>query len=163
MDIQLGIVTNIVDPDKFIITFSIADIIQDMKAYPIDVDDQPQIGDPIVLFGLESIYGYSYLYKKQRLLDYTRMKLGNSEIAINGSFISITTKGGNNIVVSADGDLAIHSNSNITISSKSKIKLDSPQIEFPSGKVSGEPNGPFNSIPICPFTKQPHGGNILMK
>lgn len=162
MDILLGIVTKIEDPNKFIIRFSVADIIQDMIAYPADVYDNPELNEPVIVYSLETIFGYSYMYSKQRLKDFTRIRIGNSDITLTKDMVAITTENGNNIVVSSDGDVQIKSNGGITVSSETQIQLDAPQIKFPAGQVSGT-SGPFNTIPVCPFSGAPHSGNILSK
>ena len=58
-------------------------------ADPIDTFDQPEVGDPIVLYEIESVFGFSFMYKKQRLFDHTRMKLNKSLVDIFDDHIEI--------------------------------------------------------------------------
>lgn len=162
MDIYLGTVSEVIDTDKFVIKFTIREVVEDAKAYPVDTFDEPNIGDPIVVYQLESVFGYCYLYKKLRVADYTRMKLGNSEIDLTNESISITTKNGATVTVSSDGAIQIYSAGSIDIQSDTKISLDAPQIESSGSVVSGAP-GPFCAIQVCPYSGQPHTGNIVSK
>lgn len=162
MELYLGTVSEVTDSNKFIIKFDVLNQIESMLAYPIDTFDEPNIGDPIIVYQIESIFGYSYMYKKLRLQDYTRMKLGNSEIDITNDSINITTKDGSMIVISSDGDIVINSNGAIRLQSDSKITIDAPQVSMTGSNVSGG-QGPFCSILTCPVTGLPHTGNTVSK
>ena len=106
-DIMLGVVSKIEDPNKFIIRFTIESLIEDCIAYPFDTFDQPEIGDPIVLFGLESILGYSYMWSKQRHFDYTRLKHTDSVIEIKNEEINIII-GSSSIKMKKNGTIDIN-------------------------------------------------------
>ena len=175
MNIRLGSVTSIVDSSKFIIRFSVPKFIEDQIAYPMDVYDEPNIGDPIVLFELESVFGLSYMYSKERLRDFTRLKIGESTVELKNDKINIKSNGGN-VVVDAKGDIIIKSASTLSIKSDSNLSIESTgDITVKGGKVSligskvEMPNrtpiatgtGPFNCIPVCPFTGQPHSSNFV--
>jgi len=112
-DIMLGVVSKIENPDKFVIRFTIKGYLEDCIAYPFDNDDQPVVGDPIVLFGLENVYGYSWMYKKQRLLEHTQFKHTDSVINIKKD--NITIKSGDAIIeLTKDGKITIKA-SDVTI------------------------------------------------
>jgi len=150
MDIMLGVVSKVEDPNKFIIRFKVKGWLEDCIAYPIDTDDQPQVDDPVVLFGLENVFGYSWMYKKQRLLDYTQLKHTNSVINIKKDTIIIQS-GKSNIELTKDG----------------KVTIDAPDVTITGGtlttkgSVTADPTGDggFNSIKYCPYTGAPHVGN----
>jgi hypothetical protein len=156
-EIILGVVSKVEDPNKFIIRFTTEDYIEDCIAYPIDTFDQPEVGDPIVLFGLESVLGYSYLWQKQRLFDHTRLKHDDSIIEIKTDEINIVT-GSSSIKMKKGGD--------IEIKGSSSIKIDSSNVTITGGKLTakGTANndtlGFFNPLKFCPYSGAPHCGSI---
>lgn len=182
MDLFFGHVTEIYDPKKFIIKFTRKGDIEDAIAYPIDTFDEPNIGDPVVIFEIESIFGQSFMWQKQRLFDHTRVKFGSSTIDLNSDGIEMTTEDGKFIEISSDGDISISGNDdmevtvsknmdieiggNATIKVTGNVKLECATLDM-SGVGSGTVvpifrGGIFNAIPICPYTGQPHGGNKIM-
>jgi len=140
MDLALGKVTEIVNPEKFIIKFTIEDSIEDAVAYPIDTFDELNIGDPILIYGLDTIFGMSFIYQKQRLFDHTRLKLGDQLIDImkdritissgienfndNGNLsdsdpgLKLQSGKGRVIEIDSNGDVVIHSGKN------AQVKID---------------------------------------
>lgn len=169
--IEIGRVTEIVDKSRFVIKATVKGSIENVIAYPLDTPDEPEIDEEVVLFGLETIFGLSYLYKKSRLFNHTRFKFQNSLIDLTEDGIVISTKEGNDIYVSSDGDLKLSSKGSLTIKatgdvrleSEESITLDAPTIEFPTGTVTPNPmGGPFNCLPTCPLGG-PHQGNVLIK
>lgn len=129
MDIRLGRVTKIVDDHKFVIKATIDNLIEDVIAYPIDTFDQPEEGNPVFLYEIESVFGYSYMWKKLRLTDYTKMKLKSSEIKICHDHILIQSgseevgevkdKGGKSWVrINADGSIEVYSENKIIVNTK---------------------------------------------
>jgi hypothetical protein len=163
MAVKLGTVASIIDPNKFIITFNVPEFIEGMIAYPLDVYDEPRIGDPVWCYPLENKFNLSWVYTKERLLDYTRLKLGNSTVNIRPSSIDIETRSGNTININADGDITISSNNKILINSSSDINVDAKgkftlkcstfdasncsKIKFPNRLPSGSAPGPFTTDP----------------
>lgn len=177
MDYKLGRVTEVVDPLKFIIKFTIDNYIEDAIAYPIDTFDEPNVGNPVQIYEIESILGWSFVYKKQRLTDYTRLKLGNSTLEITDEGINILTSSGNDVFINSDGGITINSNGNINITSggtvnvkgEGNVKIESGAtlslkgglIKSENNSVAATGNGPFCAIKICPYTGQPHVGNTI--
>jgi hypothetical protein len=122
--IMLGVVTKVEDSDKFIIKFKIPGYIdQDRIAYPFDTFDQPEVGDPIVLFRLSAIPSSSWLWSKQRLLDYTRLQHTDSVIEIKNEEVNIIT-GKSSIKMKKDGDIEIVSEGKVQIQGGGKSMLD---------------------------------------
>ena len=64
VDVMFGVVSGIENPDKFIIKFKAEDWVWNGISYPVEDDiacphsefmfDQPEIGDPIMIFKLET-------------------------------------------------------------------------------------------------------------
>jgi hypothetical protein len=151
-NIMLGTVSKIEDPNKFIIRFTIEDYIEDCIAYPIDTFDQPEVGDPIVLFGLESILGYSWMWQKQRLFDHTRLKHDDSVIEIKTDEINIV-RGSSSIKMKKGGDIEI-SGSNVVITGPNHNGNLTT-----SGTVAATGNGPYCALKYCPYSGVPHVGS----
>lgn len=82
MNFMFGTVSEIVDDHKFVIKFTTKEVIENAIAYPIDTFDEPNIGDPVWIISIETIFGYSFMWKKLRLFDYTRLKLLDSRICL---------------------------------------------------------------------------------
>lgn len=170
MLLGVGKVTQVLDSKKFIIRATIQGLIEDIKCFPLESCDEPEIDEEVILFELESEFGYSYVYKKARLFDYTRFKFNNCIIQLTDSGISIKTDSGRDILVNSNGDIDIKSEGNITIQAKSKLKIksdseiefDSNKITFPNRKVPPTGSGPLNAISVCPFTGAPHSGNTII-
>lgn len=176
MDYRLGKVTSIVDPLKFIIKFTIDNYIEDAIAYPIDTFDEPNEGDPIQVYEIESILGWSFVYKKQRQLDHTRMKLKDSLVDIYEDHVEVHAGDTKSVVkVNADGSLTIVTNSSVSIETgEASIKATKATIEANDVNITGgnlttvnggtaTPNGQggFCGIPVCPLTGAPHIGNKI--
>lgn len=177
MKTYLGTVTGVTDPNKFVIKFEIPNVIQDAIAFPIETTDEPNEGNQILVYEMESIFGFSFLYKKLRLEDYTRMKIGDSIIELHNDSINIATSGGGDISISSSGDIDIKSDNNINIRSGSNLNLkiegnaninvsgtatlDASRIKFPNRSVTPTGSGPFCAIAVCPYTGQPHVGNTV--
>lgn len=177
MDIYLGHVTKVTDELKFVVKFTVKGVIEDAIAYPIQQDDEPNVGDPIIIYSVESVFGWSFLWQKLRLKDFTRLKLGNSVINITEEGIDIQTEEGNEIFVKSDGDMNVVAKSDFTmkvdgnvmiivdgnmdIQCNGSVNLDATRIKFPMRNPSPTGTGPFNAIPICPFTGSPHSSNTL--
>lgn len=184
MDLYLGTVTEIIDDKKFVIKFTIPGMIENAKAFPVDTFDEPNEGDPLLLYGIETIFGYSYLYKKLRLADHTRMKLLDSIIDIFDDHIEITSKD-TTIMVNGDGTCTIKPKESLTIETKevslknesttlessSSFEIKSPTITVDganvtitggvltvNGSVAPTGSGPFCGITVCPFAGVPHVG-----
>lgn len=179
MDIMLGTVSSIVDSNKFVIKFTTKEVIENAIAYPIQNSDEPNIGDPIVLYQLETFYGYSYLWQKLRLKDFTRLKLGNSVINITEEGIDIQASSGNEVYIESSGDMTVLCRSNTTmhvnetadvtvvgdlnLNVGGNIKVTGcKSIEVPAGgTVNATGSGPFNAIKVCPYTSAPHCGSKI--
>jgi len=171
MDLYLGTVTEIVDDKKFIIKFKIPSLIEGAEAYPVDTFDEVVEGDPILLYGLETIFGYSYLYKKLRLDDHTRLKLLDSLVDIFDDHIEITSKD-TSIMINSDGSCTIKPKESLTVETKeyklnssSSAELKSATVTITGGEltvngmVTPTGSGPFCGITVCPFTGLPHVGS----
>ena len=170
-----GIVSGVYDPNTFVIKFTVKNYIEDAIAYPADLaPDEPNVGDPVLIYETETIFGYSFLYTKLRLKDHIRMKLGNSSIEVHDYQVYIHTENGNEVNVTSDGDINIPSNTgainirgksevNINCSADVKVKgnnitLDGPIKSTATNPASTDP-GPFCAIKTCPVTGLPHTSN----
>ena len=121
------------------------------------------MGDEIVLYELESILGISYLYKKLRLDDYTRLKIGKTEIDIKNDGINLIS-GSSQITIHESGsiDISVSDTNTINIDGGT-INLDANTLSANSGTVIPTGVGPFCAITTCPYTGMPHVGNISKK
>jgi hypothetical protein len=116
MNWYLTTVSKVVDSDKFTIEFSIKGFISDCIAYPMDTFDQPEVGDPVAVLQIDPIMGSSFIYKKLRLSDYTKLKLTDSEVGVYKDKIKLQSK---------DANMLITNENDITITSdKANIKVD---------------------------------------
>lgn len=166
MDVIPAVVSAVEDDKKFVIRFTVEGLIDNMIAYPIDVTDEPQIGDPILVLRLETIFGYCFMYNKMRLNDVTRLKLKNAEIDITEDAVIISAenkeKGSSStVVVNKEGDVEINCSSDIVISSNNKIELSAPIVKC-EGRVIPDGQGPFCAIDVCPVTGLPTRGSMVI-
>lgn len=164
---MLGHVTDVIDKDKFVIKFTIPNVIEDALAYPIDTFDEPNIGDPVEVTRLEDRFGESYTYKKLRLKNHTRLKLQNSIIDIFNNHIEIHAGGGQSkIIVNDDGSIIMEAAKEVTIKTETAKLEVKDTLELTGGGTlkTGQPGtaganntGAFCGIPVCPLTGAPHG------
>ena len=153
MNIYLGVVSKVTDDLKFIIEFTVEGLIENCIAYPIDTFDQPEVGDPIVLYEIESVFGFSFMYKKQRLFDHTRMKLNKSLVDIFDDHIEIHAGETESVItVNDDGSIKLTSTNKVVIESQlTEIVNATPTAAIPS--ISGN----LNCITKCPLLGIDHG------
>lgn len=143
------------DKLKFVILFSAEGIVKDALAYPLNSMDQPEVGEEVAIFELETVFGYSYLYQKLKLNEDTRLKVQGSVVDIEEDRISVKTETGDVCIKVKDGDLDIQVNGNINLKVNGSIKLVGTAFVTPTGE------GPFNAIPTCPYTGLPHSGSEI--
>jgi hypothetical protein len=125
MSLYLGVVKEIVNSDTFIIKAQIKGFLESVTAYPFAVYDQPEVGEPILLETIESIFGMSFIYNKDRLADYTRLKLTDSEIGVYKDKIKLQSKNAN-ILITNENDITITSDkANIKVDKDNNITLTS--------------------------------------
>lgn len=190
MKIFFGRVTEVVDDKKFIIKFTVETTIEDCIAYPIDTFDEPNEGDPVYLIEIDTPFGYSYMWKKLRLFDHTRMKLLDSLVDIHDDHVEIHAGEDKSVIlINNDGTIKIETNDSISVKTKTlnvedtdtKIKATNVKVEATSVEVKGSTvnitggilktgnggvaaptsKGGFCAIPICPLTGAPHIGDVL--
>lgn len=156
---------------KFIIQFTAKGVVEDATAYPASVTDQPEVGEEIMVFELETVFGFCYLYQKMKTEDNTRFRIGNSLVDIQPDCIDIACKNGNTISITSDGDLTVSTNGNLQLSIKGdadisvggNCALSAASVEMPqTGTVAPTGTGPFCAITTCPYTGLPHTGYKLM-
>jgi len=75
--------------DRFVVYFDIPMLLTEQIAYPIEVNEQPEVGDEILVFELESVFGVSYLYSKLHLDNFIRFCIGNSSIKLTNDKIEM--------------------------------------------------------------------------
>lgn len=131
MNFMFGHVTSVEDDHKFIIKFTTENYIEDAIAYPIDTFDEPNVGDPVWIIQIETVFGYSFMWKKLRLFDYTRLKLLESKIIIHHDHILVQAGGGDG---DPDGKSYVRLNNDGTIIVKS---MNSVTVETPEMHVKG--------------------------
>lgn len=158
----LAKVTELIDDNshsklKFVIKFTAKGIVENAVAYPVNVFDQPEVGDEVMIYELETIFGFSYMYQKLKLTDDTRLKVEGSIIDIDKDLITIKSDKGDLRVKLDKGDISVSVNGNINLSVKGSIKINSNSCFVPPNTT-----GPFNAIPTCPYTGQPHVGNEII-
>lgn len=177
MNVFLAKVTKVGDDDSrgtnrrlFVIRFDAKGVIEDATAYPVGVSDQPEVGEEVLVFELETVFGYCYMYQKVKTEDNTRFRIGGNLIDIREDGIDMECRDGSSISVSADGDIGISSNKGISIAVKGdadisvggKCSVKATSLSAPNGTVAPTGSGPFCAIPVCPYTGQPHVGNTLV-
>lgn len=151
MRMILGKCTEIVDPLRFVIRFTSKGLIEDKCiAYPIDTFDEPELDCEVVLFELETKYGYSWLWKKMRLFNHTREKILGTVLDMYEDKMELHTGDGAEV---------------IQLDSKSKtITYDAQMQKTCPGVVTPDPRGgPWCAVPVCPLTGLPHQGHMLTR
>jgi hypothetical protein len=138
----------ILDSDKFIIGFTIEGCLEDRIAYPIDTFDQPEVGDPIVLFRLASIPSSSWMWSKQKHFDHTRLKHTDSVIEIKNDQINITT-GKSSIKMKKGGDIEINGSDVVITGGNLTTKVT----------ANTDTMGPYCALKFCPYSGAPHIGS----
>jgi hypothetical protein len=174
----LGVVTKVEDPKKFVIRATVEDLIEDVIAYPIDVYDEPYVGEPIEVRQIETIYGYSFVYQKQRLRDHTLLKIGDCVVDLDGNGesadagtitikianASIVLKNGGDIEVTTAANIKVKADGNCNIEASGSCEVKSPKVTITGGQctidgsVAPTGKGAFCGIPACLFTGAPHVG-----
>lgn len=161
MDIYLGKVTEVPDDGsderlKFVIKFEIKDYLENQVAYPIDTFDEPNVDDPVILYRIESIFGYSFLYKKLRLDDHTRLKIEKTwidlftdklEICLGDDKkvnIVLDENGASSISLGDSSEVTIEKDSGITIKGKSTITIEGDNSVEIKGKSDVKITGDYN-------------------
>lgn len=142
---------------KFVILFTAEGIVSDAIAYPLNTFDQPEVGDEVAIFELETVFGYSYLYQKLKLNEDTRLRVEGSTIDIDKDRIAIKSENGDVSIKLKKGDFDINVNGNINLTVNGSIKLEGNAFVPPD--ATG--NGAFCAIKVCPYTGQPHVGNEI--
>lgn len=158
------------DRKLFVIRFDAKGVVEDATAYPVGVLDQPEVGEEVLVFELETVFGYCYMYQKVKTEGNTRLRIGGNLIDIHDDGIDIECRDGGDISISADGDIDISATKGMTvdikgdadITVKGRCSLSAKTISLPNGTVAPTGSGPFCAIPTCPYTGQPHVGNTLM-
>lgn len=96
----------------------------------------------------------------------------NSTITISGdSAVDITGKSevkiGGNSTIEVGGNSTIDVSGNCDVTVSGNTTLDSPKVTITggqlitTGKSNTDLNGPFNAIPMCPFSGAPHCGSMV--
>ena len=88
----------------------------------------------------------------------------NSTVTISGdSVVDVTGK--SEVKIGGDSTINVSGNSDITVSGNTT--LNSPKVTvtggqlITKGKSNTDLNGPFNAIPMCPFSGAPHCGSTV--
>lgn len=155
-DMMIGKVTKILDPLKFRIEFTSKGVIEDMPARAFHHEDQPVVGEEVMVYELETIYGYSYFWEKIRLMDHTLFHIDDTKVDIYTNKVEVVS-GSSKVTIQKDGD--------IEVDSATKVLVKAPQVEITGGQLttkgSAAPTsqGPFCAIPVCPLTGAPHIGH----
>jgi len=152
MRLFLGVVTDVIDDEKFSIRFTIKNYIENCIAYPTEVLEKPEVGDAIVLYEIDDdILGCSFLYKKLRLGQNTDISIGSSLVRLTKDKILLKSDKAQ-ITLDNLGNIDIDSANTLTIKSTSNIVIDSRSIGIKG--TTGDVG--FNCIPVCPYTNAPH-------
>lgn len=177
MNIFLAKVTKVGDDESrgtnkklFVIRFDAKGVIEDASAYPVGVCDQPEVGEEVLVFELETVFGFCYMYQKLKTEGNIRFRMGGNLIDIREDGIDMECRDGSGVSISAEGDINISSDKGLSISVKGnadvdvegKCTLKAQSVSFPNGTVAPTGQGPFCAIVTCPYTGMPHVGNTLM-
>jgi hypothetical protein len=165
-------------------------IIEGIKAYPKRTgNDDPQVGDRVLLSSLDPEFHSYWIYEKLMENGFVGIRSRGKMIDITEEEISIGIFNPNDKYPDAyrpvpDSYIKIKNDGNIEISSFNKIdvkgvnvkvegeniELDGVNIDIKGNNVnldgivvpSEDMSGPFNCIPICPYTGQPHCGKTII-
>lgn len=181
----LGKITSVEDKLKFIIKATIPGEVEDVIAYPFDTLDQPEVGEEVVLFRIETVFGYSYLWQKVKLNDDTRIKVLGSVIDVTQDGITIKSDTEEDsedpksfVQINNDGKVIVQTKDNVLIKTDNSVDIETKELNITSntsefkgtgnkviikGISSPDPQlqGAFCAIPTCPFTGAPHVGNTI--
>lgn len=169
--IALGKITEVLDDNtypktKFVIKVDIAGEVEDAIAFPLDTLDQPELGEEVLIFRVETIFGFSYLWKKLKLNDDTRLKVLGSVIDITKDGITISSDPeedkedpSSTIYIAKDGSVTISTSdkidiittNNLNLVSNDKFSLDSKNnidIKTDKLKITGTNQGFVSTVTV---------------
>ena len=167
------------------IVATIPGFIERVVAMPIKgMNDEPKVGDTVLLYCLDPIFHSHYIYQVLKENDFIGIRAAGKlvEIAEDKVRIAVYEKdmeykeddvpGSENeadrkerlkasITLKEDGSIEIYSEKGITISNGTPM----PQIEVPEDGADlpevGANNGPFNAICQCPYLGILHSSNTI--
>lgn len=140
MNVYVGVITKVLNDTNFTIEFTIKGYLEACKAYPIDVLDKPQVKDSIIIYEIDSeLFGFSYLYQKLRIKDFTRISIGSTQVLINKEDITISS-GKSSITIDQDNNISIDSNTDIRIDANTRLDVTAPVVNITSPTVTVKGN-----------------------
>lgn len=185
----IGTITEILDPDLYIVKVDIPGITIGATAYPMRGEiDEPQEGNIVLVRCLDSIYQSYYMFSKLKensvigfrsrgkVVNITEEKITvgifsadtkykDEEIPNITSWIEISKDG--NIDIKGEGTFTLNIDKNAEINVLGSTTLTSKDVTITggsltiSGTASATGEGGFCAIPVCPFTGAPHIGHII--
>lgn len=86
----LGVITKILDPDKYEVEITIPGVTKDAKAYPYrDTVDEPKPEDLVLVLGLDPVWSSVWLYQKLKENDFIGFRSRGKKIQITKDEIEI--------------------------------------------------------------------------
>lgn len=168
-----GCVSKIIDPETYQIEVDIPGYIEGLKCFPWRGElDEPKVGDLVLVQELDSDFHSYALWRKLKEDKFIGIRSNGKMIDITPDSIVIgvfdkTKEYKDNEKPEVKTSIKLTNDGNIEISGEGDITIKSSNVTVTGGKltVKGQANnssdGPFNCLPVCPFSGAPHSGSLV--
>ena len=144
----LGVITKILDPDKYEVEIDIPGVTEKAKAYPIDRSpDEPKPEDLVLVLGLDPVWNSVWLYQKLKENEFIGFRSRGKKVDITkdrieiGIFAEMNEKDQTSppyeedstpastswIKIDKDGNIDVHAESDMTIKVDGNVKIEVAQ------------------------------------
>ena len=160
-------------------------VIQGILAHPINgMNDEPRVGNPVLVTSYDPIYGSYYTYQVLKENDFIGIRASGKMIDITEDTITIGSydpgaqfKDGerpdcsiSKVIIDKNGNITIQATKNVTINCDGDATIEAKGALTTNGKGNwkttnmtaspGGGNGPFNCVPFCAFSGMKHDSNL---
>lgn len=163
MKFLIGSVERVIDKNTYKIRAKV-DEVGLVECYATRVENEPSVGDEILVMLFDSTLGSFGIYLPMKVLaeDFIGFAHAGSKLEITqGGNIVISNKSGAKVEMNGSKILAKSGGSEVTISG-GKLSISSTLIEVKAAPPTPGANGNFNCIPSCPILGIPHGVNKVL-
>jgi hypothetical protein len=175
----LGVITKILDPDKYEVEIEIPGVTKEAKAYPIDRSpDEPKPEDLVLVLGLDPVWNSVWLYQKLKENEFIGFRSRGKKVDITKDRIEIgifsqmnekdqtsppyeedkTPKSTSWIKIDKDGNIDVHAEKNMTIKVDGNCNIEvagstvlkCPDVTITGGKLTVQGSvPPTGTGPFC--------------
>lgn len=168
-----GTVTKVIDPVTYQIEVDVPGYIEGLKCFPWRGElDEPKEGDLVLIQELDADYHSYALWRKLKEDQFIGFRSNGKMIDITPDAITIgvfdkskkykdTEKPEmkTSIKITGEGKIEITGGGDITIKS-SNVTVTGGKLTV-KGQSNNSSDGPFNCLPVCPFSGAPHSGSMV--